>query len=295
MKQYAFARYHPAVNFMFFLSVFFFSVIIQHPAYLIANVLAAISYCFVLRKKIFVVRLVKISLLLIFITFINPLINTRGENVMFRIMGRPYTFEALLYGFVVGVIFVVVLMWLDCCNLVLTGDKFVYLFSGFMPTISLLIGMSFRMIQSFKNKAMQIIGARISIGKGIKSSSKKERIKSAASVFGVLVSWVLEDSVITSDSMKARGYGEKKRSSFKVYHMTFSDWLLIIVMGILIGIVTVSIVMGKTRAEFVPKIELESLSLDNIFGYIAYCLLLVIPILIHMKEKISWSISEYKI
>ncbi|MBO5425583.1 MAG: energy-coupling factor transporter transmembrane protein EcfT [Lachnospiraceae bacterium] len=295
MKQYAFAGYHPVVNLIFFLSIFCFSVLIQHPVYLVANGLGSVIYCFMLEKKRFLSKAIKLFYLLLFLTLINPLLNTRGDSVLFRIFGRPYTLEALVYGFVVGCIFVVVLMWLDCYNQIFARDKFVFLFSSFMPTIALILSMIFRLIPSFQDKAGQIAGARTAIGKGLEASSKKDSIKQATIVLGALVSWALENSVVTGDSMKARGYGIKKRSTFKMYHMTFRDWLLIIAMCLLIWIVTVSIVTGNARAEFVPKIDIAVIDESNILGFIAYCVLLAIPILIHIKEKVSWSISEYKI
>ena len=102
-------------------------------------------------------------------------------------------------------------------NKVLTSDKFTCLFDNLIPSISLLLAMVFRMVPNFIRKTQQIIGARKSIGKGVnETATTKENLQGGGTVLGELTSWALEGSVVTGDSMRARGYGTANRSSFMI-------------------------------------------------------------------------------
>ncbi len=234
--------------------------------------------------------------LFIFITLLNPIVNTRGVTVLFTYLDRPYTLEALIYGVAVAATFVLMLLWFGCYGKVLTGDKFTCLFGNLAPSLSLLLVMVFRMIPNLLQKAKQIIGVRSSIGKGTaEKSSIKDKLNSGMTVIGVLTSWALEGSITTSDSMRSRGYGTSKRTSFMIYRMTATDWILTFVMIALLGIVIFFAANGGMNAEFLPERNITPIKGFNILGFIAYFGYLMIPTSLHIKEVIQWNISESKI
>jgi energy-coupling factor transport system permease protein len=234
--------------------------------------------------------------LFVFVTLFNPIVNTRGVTVLFTYLDRPYTLEALVYGIAVAATFVLMLLWFGCYGKVLTGDKFTCLFGNLAPSLSLLLVMVFRMIPNLLQKAKQIVGVRSSIGKGTSGkSSLKDKLNSGMTVIGVLTSWALEGSITTSDSMRSRGYGTAKRTSFMVYRMTKTDWILTFVMFILLGIVIFFAANGGMNAEFLPERNITPIKGFNILGFIAYFGYLTIPALLNLKEIIQWKISESKI
>ena len=51
MKRDAFSGFHPAVNFIFFISVMGFAVVILHPAFLTVGILGAAVYHFLLSGR----------------------------------------------------------------------------------------------------------------------------------------------------------------------------------------------------------------------------------------------------
>lgn len=292
MKNDAFSKSHPAVNFLFFLGAICCGVVIQHPAYLFVSIVAGMTYYLLLSGEKGWKTILGMIPLFLFLTFINPLFNTYGERVLFFVLGRPYTFEALIYGASIAAMFVSMLLWFGCYNKVLTSDKFTCLFGNLIPAISLLLVMVFRMVPNFMRKTKQIIGARRSIGKGAgDAASNKEKLHDGLTVLGSLTSWALEGSVVTGDSMRARGYGAAKRSSFIIYRMTWNDWILLVVMLILIGITIIAACVGQFSAVFVPMIEIAPVS----WGLAAYTCYLLIPSALHIKEAIQWHISRSKI
>lgn len=289
MERDAFSRYHPTVNFVFFVGAIGFGVVIQHPAYAAAGCIFAMLYYLLLRGRLAWKLILFMLPLAALLSVINPLFNTSGEHILFRLFGRPYTLEALYYGMAIAAVFLVMMLWFGCYNAVLTSDKFTGLFGNLIPALSLLLVMVLRMIPNFFRKMKQIIGARRSIGKGAeKSGSTKEKIGQGMTVLSALTDWALEGSVVTADSMRARGYGSVRRTSFQIYRMTLRDWVLLALMLFLAAGV---IAAGGIRAEFTPVLSFAPLT----WGFAAYCVFLSIPTALHIKEALQWRISISKI
>ena len=287
MKCDAFSRYHPAVNFLYFVLAIGFGVVFQHPAYMTAATVGSAAYYLLLKGRKGIKTLVFLLPVFLLIGLVNPLFNTLGETELFLLFGRPYTLEALYYGLVVGGIFVVMILWFGCYNVVLTSDKFTSLFGNLIPSISLLLVMVLRMIPSLLRKAMQISSARKAIGKTADSGSRKESVKNGMTVLSALTDWALEGSIITADSMRCRGYGAAKRTNFQIYRMTTRDWVLLALI-LLFGAFTM---LGEKSAEFIPALQIASI--DWHFG--VYCLFLLIPTALYLKEAITWHILRSKI
>ena len=288
----AFSKYHPAVNFLFFVGAIGMSVVIQHPAYLLAGIVTGAIYYLLLHGRKGWKTILGLLPMFVVLTGINPLFNLLGATPLFYLGSRPYTLEAMLYGAVIAGMFVIMMLWFGCYNKVLTSDKFTSLFGSLIPAVSLVLVMVFRMVPNFIRKTHQIIGARKSIGKGLgENAATKEKLQDGGTVLGALTSWALEGSVVTGDSMRARGYGTAKRSSFMIYRMTKTDWSLLGVMLGLMGGVIAAACAGQFSAIFVPSVELAPVS----WGLAAYTCYLLIPSALHVKEAIQWHISRSKI
>ena len=296
MKQNAFSKLHPAVNLLFFIGAIAFGVLLQHPVYLLAGIFASGVYYLTLNGRKGIKNILLMIPLFVFVTLFNPIVNTRGATVLFTYFDRPYTLEALVYGVAVAATFVLMLLWFGCYGKVLTGDKFTCLFGNLAPSLSLLLVMVFRMIPNIIQKSKQIIGVRGSIGKGTaEKSSIKDKLGSGMTVIGVLTSWALEGSITTSDSMRSRGYGTSKRTSFMVYRTTATDWILSAIMLVLLAVVIFFAANGGMNAEFLPERNITPINGKNIIGFISYLGYLMIPTLLHIKEVIQWNISKSKI
>lgn len=288
MRTDAFSKCHPAVNFIFFVGAIVSAVLIQHPAYLLAGVACSGLYACLLRGRGGVKLLVSMLPLFSVLTAINPLFNTYGETVLFECFGRSYTLEALYYGAAVAAIFVQMLLWLSCCTAVLTSDRFIGLFGNLIPALSLLLVMVLRLLPSLFRKAGQLSDARSAVGKGAKNGAK---LREGITLLGALTSWALEGSVVTADSMRSRGYGSGKHTSFVNYTMRPSDWSLLVLQLLLFAAV---FVFGDVAAVYTPKLSIAPLSGVSAPGFVAYCADLLIPSVLHIREVLQWhsSISE---
>ena len=295
-NQDAFSNCHPAVNFIYFLGAIVFGVTLQHPAYLLAGVVFGIVYYLLLHGKKGWSLIFGLVPMFLALTLINPFFNQYGKTVLFTVFGREYTVEALLYGADIAAVFVVTMLWFGCYNAVMTSDKFTALFGNLIPALSLVLVMVLRMIPNLIRKAGQIVGARKSIGKGLgEQSSNKEKLSDGMTVLSALTSWALEGSIVTGDSMRSRGYGAAKRTSFHMYTMKAIDWSLLVISVVLAAMVLLEMFTGGTKAEFTPNFYIAPVNGSHIFGLLAYCLYLLIPTILHIKEAIQWHISKSKI
>ena len=288
MKQDAFSRCHPAVNFLYFVGAIGFGVVIQHPVYMLAAVLGSLFYFVLLKGKKGLRTLFLLLPVFLVITLVNPLFNTLGQTELFSLFGKPYTLEALCYGAVVGGIFVVMMLWFGCYSEVLTSDKFTSLFGKLIPSISLLLVMVLRMIPNLMRKTVQISGARKSIGKSGDYGTTKEKVFSGMTILSALTDWALEGSIVTADSMRSRGYGSKNRTNFQIYRMTARDWILLVLIS---ALATATIFGGDKGAEFIPTVQIMPLT----WGFPAYCAYLLLPTALHLKEAITWHILRSRI
>lgn len=280
----AFSGFHPWVNFLFFAGAIGFSVVIQHPAYILVSVAAGMAYCLILRGRKGLAWVAGCLPLFLLITLLNPIFSTGGDTVLFCLFGNPFTLESLLYGMAVGGIFVAMMLWFVCYSAVLTGDKFQHLFSGLIPALSLLLVMVLRLIPNLTRKAKQILSARQAVGIGVgEHSTKKEKLQGGITALSALTDWALEGSIITADSMRARGYGTAKRTSFQIYRMTLRDWVFLGLMLLLPGLVLAA---GGTAAEYFPAVTLENPG----WGLWVYAVYLWIPVILQGKEALQWRI-----
>lgn len=288
MKRDAFSGCHPAVNFLFFVGAIGFGATIQHPAYCAAGCAGAALYYLMLTGRRGLKLIGGAFGMFLLIALLNPLINKSGKHILFHFFGRPYTLEALCYGMALGAIMAVMLLWFGCYSQVLTSDKFTALFGWLIPALSLLLVMVLRLIPAFTRKAKQILTARRAIGRGAPGGSLTDKAKDGATVLSALTDWALEGSIITADSMRSRGYGTGRRTNFQLYRMTVQDWTLL---GLILGLEIAVLAAGGTQASFTPRLKITPLG----WGFPIYCIFLLLPAALHIKEAIAWRISISRI
>ena len=296
MTADAFSKRHPIVNFLFFLGAIGFGMVIQHPAYLTAGFFCGTTYYLLLKGRKGIRFLLALLPLFLFMTAVNPLFNVYGKTLLFYVFGRPYTLEALLYGAAIAAVLVVMLIWFGCYNVVLTSDKFTSLFGDLIPSLSLLLVMVLRLIPNLMRKAAQLTGARKSIGKGIvENAANIEKVSDGMTILSALADWALEGGVVTGDSMRSRGYGSAKRTSFMIYRMTGIDAALLLIQCLLAASVLMAVISGGTTATYTPDYYIAPVSGMHILGLVSYFAYLSVPTVLHIKEAIQWHISRSRI
>lgn len=178
----------------------------------------------------------------------------------------------------------------------MTSDRFLYIFGKAAPSISLTLTMILRLVPNYQRKAMQIASARKSIGRSAGAGTRLERAENGLVILSSLTSWALEGGIVTADSMRSRGYGCCRRTSFSVYRFDGRDIMLTTFMAVLIAIVIFCGIKGAAAAAYTPAIHISPI--NNIYsaaGISAYFVFLSIPAALNITEEIIWRISRLRI
>ena len=291
----AFSRRHGAVNFIFFALAVVLTVVLLHPVYQAVSLFCAALYYALLRGRKSLRVLLGLLPLWAVLSAVNPLFDTMGQTVLFTYWGRPYTYEALVYGMVLAAMCVAIILWCLCYGIVMTADKFTALFAPLLPSLSLLLVMIFRLIPSYGRKARQIALARRCIGLG-GEDSRRARLKSGMGILSALTTWALEGSIVTADSMRARGYGTAKRTSFQVSRFTPLDGIFLAVFAALSASVIFAAAKGCAQAFYIPVFTCAPMTSPlSLIGIGAWSLFLLIPSIDHIRESILWHSLRSKI
>lgn len=292
----AFETYHPLVTLAFFVCAISFGMFVRHPAFQLASVLCSAAYCISAKGYLGLRWVAAMVPLFAALAAINPLLNTMGDTVLFTYCGgRRFTWEALAFGMSTGAMFVSMMMWFVNCSSVMTGDKISYLFGGAAPALSLVLTMTIRLVPTYRHRIARLYEARKGIGKASDDGSMMTRLKGAASLLSALLTWALEGSVATADSMRCRGYGLPGRTQFRAYRFDRRDRVLLFVLAVLACATAASISVGAASAEYLPKVVLAELSASSLAGLISYATMLALPALINLREDLHWRISLSRI
>lgn len=288
-----FKGFHPAVNFTFFCVSIIFSMIFMHPMCLVLSCLASLCYLTMLKG----IKALKKKCGLLFCVVlvcaaVNPLFNHRGVTTLAYLpSGNPLTLEAIVYGAVGGMMICTVIFWFGCYNNVMTSDKFICLFGNIIPSMSLVLSMTFRFVPKFKNRLKDVADGQKAVGKSVENGGVIERLRCGMNIFSILVTWCMEDAIETADSMKSRGYGTEKRTAFSVYKFDGRDFATTVVIMVLSAIIIFGVTTGNFKFSYYPVISSVKF---NVF-IIAYFALVNIPVVIEIWEDIRWKYLKSKI
>lgn len=291
-REKKFAAYNPIACFVYFAGAIVISMLTMHPAAaLISLIMAAVCYINMHGRTAF--KLIGAMLpIFALLALANPVFNTRGETILFTYMGgRVFTLEALYYGIVLAAMFISVIIWFFVYHEVMTADKLLYIFGGLAPALGLALSMILRLVPYYGKQMKNISAARKAV-----SCDGENRTAETANIMLAMLSWSLEEGIITSDSMKCRGYGCGKRSRFSVYSFKAGDILFMLWIIALI----VCIMMCKARkgleAVFLPGINISGA--DNgyfVMGLMAMILYFATPIVINVTEAVKWRFLKSRI
>lgn len=275
---------HPLVHITYFLNVILFCVFCKLPVFQLIGIVCGIFMILRCQGKNGLRLYVWLGIsLTIYALIINPIFNHRGETALFYINQSPVTLEMLIYG--VSFVGMVIngAMWIGAMGALLSSDRVYYLLGRISPKLALFFSMTLRFIPQLKEKYEVIHQGQIALGNVI-PDQKLQRIKHLGKEFSILISWSLEDSIETSDSMEARGYGLKGRTSYHLFRFERTDgWL----MGIILTLsapVWYGIVTGRFHIYYFPAYQLPRWNGTITMALAAFVLLMLLP---YATEMIS--------
>lgn len=295
MRHDSFGDFHPIVGFCFYIVALLYGMIFSHPFCQIAALAVSLLYAVQVCGKKAVSTLFKFALPIFLLTaIINPAFSHGGvTRLCYLPSGNPLTLESVMYGFSAGTMFVTVIMWFCAFNEEFTSDKFIYIFGRVIPSLSLVISMALRFVPRFKRQIKEITVAQRCVGRDVSSGSLFRRLKIAASILSVMVTWAMQNSIETADSMKSRGYGLKGRTAFSNYRLYDRDKSMLVWILFAGIFVAGGAICGAFKTSYFPDIYF-ALPTDalSIAFFVVYAAVLVTPFLTNAYEEKKWKLLQ---
>ncbi len=222
----------------------------------------------------------------------GPVLSHNGVTVLFVLNHNPVTLEAVIYGVASAGMIVAVLYWFRSFTAIMTSDKLLYLFGRLSPRLALVLSMALRFVPLFGRQAKKINAAQRALGL-YKDDNLIDTFRGGLRVFSVLITWGLEQGVVTADSMVARGYGAGRRTHFDIFPFGLWDGVLTLTSVALTALTLAG--LRQVAFTYYPAITISHIPPLGWVGYAAYALLVLLPTLLQGKEALQWRCLRLKI
>ena len=286
----AFSRFHPALLLLYFCVVLFFCMFSLHPVILAISFVCEFCWSVLLNgSKALRFNLVAMLPVTLAVALLNPLFNHAGVTILFYLNDNPVTLESIVFGWVYALAFVTVIIAFSCFNRIMTSDKLMYLFGRLAPVLSLMFSMTLRFVPRYKAQIGRIARAQKGIGMDPSHGNVLRRVKNGVRILSILITWALENAIESADSMKARGFGLKGRTSFSIYSWKRGDRLLLIAELATSGAVLVALLSGRFDCGYIPAIRIAGLDTGTLPFYFAYALFCLLPVVADIREGVEWN------
>ena len=294
MKNDAFSGFHPGVNLAFFVAALGLTMFIQQPVYLLISMISGCAYLLYLQgKKGFLRQVGYLVPILVMMAIMNPMFNHEGVTVLWYLHNdNPITLEAICFGLASAVMMGASILWFNCCNTVFTSDKIIYLFGRVIPALSLMISMTLRFVPRFKNFLQSVLRTQRAMHK---PENTKEKLQQALAAFSATVSWAMEQSIISADSMKSRGYGLFGRTAFSIFVFEKRDGAVLMALFLLCMGAAVPNLVGLMGWTYYPSMTGNLLGPIQIMAYFCYGGMCNLPLIIDLMEDRKWNALRSKI
>lgn len=279
-----FERYHPMVIALFFVGGIGYTLYNLHIVILGISFFGAFLFAIQLigKKMIRKLLLGYVPFMIMAIAF-NVMFNHSGETLLFYLNANPVTLESIVYGSILSLLFVTEILWISCLNKIMTVDKLLCLTGKIHPKLGLFVSMTLRFIPRYKAQLHRIYDGQKCIGRDVTKGNIFRRLLIFISCISILITWSLENAVDVISSMKSRGYGTCKRTSFSPIIMTKRD-----IRVLLLELCLILVTLGSGRkisARYSPYIYLTK-HLSWIF-LIAFSLYVILPTILYIKERVK--------
>ncbi|WP_366922406.1 energy-coupling factor transporter transmembrane protein EcfT [Metallumcola ferriviriculae] len=229
------------------------------------------------------------AFMMVMIVIINSLVNRSGSTVLWRaprwpiIEGFRVTLEAVAFGGVMALRIAAVILLFALFNLLVGPDRLMVLLSRIMPKSGLTLALTVRLIPSFKGEMEEIIRVQQLRGVNLEQGGLIEKIRIRLPLLKVLVLSSLENSLDAAEALRARGYGQGRRSSynpdsFGALDMIASFYLLVLIIA--------TFVFGSiVRMSYFPRMSNIGLKGQQLYLFTWMLILIILPVLLDWGWK----------
>ncbi|WP_297899771.1 energy-coupling factor transporter transmembrane component T [Methanobrevibacter sp.] len=315
---------NPGVISFYYIILIIFALIFNNIYYLISLLIFIIVLIYLQGKKGEIATTLKYFIpMSLIIIILNPLFSNVGTTKIYIFSNYFITLESLVYGLLMAFSLLIILLLFLSFNEYVDYQKILYLSSNHFPTVSMIGVMAMRFIpllnyrlgevnkifnfnydnlalndtnnydriNSCNNNTNMYNNGHNKIIRNRKIRNKINKVSKMGSMLAIVISWSLEESMLTAKSMRARGYGITKRTSYLKYNINKIDIILIL---IIIGSSIISLIglyYGFGNLKIYPTLNKSSFQFPLNIYYIIFLMLLSPFIILELIERIRWNFN----
>lgn len=294
MKNTGLAGFHPAACLVYFLAVTVLSVTVLHPAFVVISLVFSLALALRTgRGRALGLTLKYVLPLMLLAAMLNPAFNHRGMTILAYLPGgNPLTLESLAYGLAAAMMLGAVLLWFFSLGRLMPAHRLSMVFGGGAPSLTLLLSMTLRFVPRFAQGFRRVWLCQVGL-RGGKPAGLRDKLSLYAWVLSAMVTWTLENSVETVDSMKSRGHGLGRASSFSPTPFTARDGAFLAFTLLTAGLSAGLVIWGGVDISFFPALSFGGWAVFAAAGvFLALC---AAPLILDVLEASRWKRSELKI
>ena len=289
----SFGEYHPLAALCYYIAVVILAAVIRSPLFLLSalGLVALVNVAQDGGRSL--KRYLKAYLAMaLAVALLNPLFSHRGATVLFYLGENAFTLEAVVYGLTAGMSLLVIVWVFVSFNLIITGDKFLFLFGRVARQSALVAMMALGFIPRLRERLDELQLVLRARGAALADASLRERARLLLEMVGALTAWTLEDGAQLAQSMTARGYGvSRRRTSFARYRWRRRDSGFVVLLALLMAAVAVLWPRAAQGFALYPRLAGLDWGAPVVwlcFG--AYCAVLALPLLAE-----AWAYGRYSL
>lgn len=273
-----FARYHPAINLLYFTAVLTGTILFRQPVFLCLSYVCAFLYLLKLRGlRALIPGLGLLPLALLYALWYGSYHHFGLTVLGVNFIGNQVTLESFLCGGTWAMVCVAAVLWMGCVHAVFTTDKIVYLLGRVSPHLSLYLSILLRTVPRLNKQRQRIELAQRGIGRGKGQGNIFQRMRNALRRGSILLTWLIEGIVTTSDSMRCRGCSLRGRTAYSLYRFDGRDRSFVIGLCILVCVLLMAFLLDQTMIRFAPQVVMMPITPISCLFYAAWAALCLLP------------------
>ena len=225
MKNLQFSALHPVSFTVYFLQALVVCFCAEVPG---LSVIFILLFLFALTQK--KAKAVLWTLPLAgFMLLLNPVFYHGGETVLFTVWKYNFTLEAVMNGVYCALLILCTMLLFTVLGVILSEEKFLYIFGRFFPKLALMISMIFKHFDLLSAGYEQTKNMAKMNGIYDNDTTLVQKFKTGVVIFESFTGAALEGSIDTALSLAAKGYYSKNKTRIKAYRFHLSDVVFIAV------------------------------------------------------------------
>lgn len=280
-----FDAFHPSVTFAYLACAIALCMGAFHPVCAGISFVGALACSFVTRGARPTVRSLGWSVpMACAIAIANPLFTSSGSTLLFHIGARAVYLEALAYGAVAGCVFAAMILWFSCYAACMDSERSLSVAGRALPVVSLMVSQVLRLAPQLVKRGRSILSVQEAMSAGAPSGIRAAG-KARMRVTSVLMGWAMEDGLVRSDAMRARGFGATaRRTSYRRYRMRARDAAFLAIALALAAASAALVAVACARFAFYPRLDMPVLW----WGYAPYASFVLAPAALYARERLAW-------